>query len=105
MKNIEISPLGTLSDGRCVMGYTLQNEAGMRVLISDLGGTIWQLHVPDRDGNFADVVCGYDDPKALEASEGYLGALIGRFGNRIGGAAFEIDGKRYDLYANDNANH
>lgn len=105
MKQIEICSLGSLSDGRLVTGYWLENDAGMRVLISDLGGTIWQLHVPDRNGNFADVVCGYDDPKALEASEGYIGALIGRFGNRIGGAVFEIDGKRYPLYANNNANH
>ena len=105
MKYIEIQSLGTLSDGRAVTGYWLTNPAGMRVLISDLGGTIWQLHAPDRDGNFADVVCGYDNPRALEASEGYIGALIGRFGNRIGGAAFDLEGKHYTLFANNNANH
>lgn len=105
MKNIEICSLGTLSDGREVTGYTLYNAAGMRVLISDFGGTIWQLHVPDRNGVFADVVCGYDHPRTLEASEGYVGALIGRFGNRIAGAAFDIDGIRYNLNANDHNNH
>lgn len=105
MKNIEIQSLGTLSDGRAVTGYWLTNPCGMRVLISDFGGTIWQLHAPDRNGIFADVVCGYDDPKALEASEGYLGALIGRYGNRIGGASFDCEGKHYALYANDNDNH
>ena len=105
MKYIKIVPLGTLSDGRSVTGYCLTNEAGMRVLISDFGGTIWQLHVPDRNGAFADVVCGYDDPRALEASDGYIGALIGRFGNRISGAAFDFDSEHYTLYANDNDNH
>lgn len=105
MSQIEICSLGSLSDGRLVTGYWLQNEAGMRVLISDLGGTILQLIVPDRDGNFADVVCGYDDMAALEASEGYVGALIGRFGNRIGGASFQLDGKTYRLYPNDKGNH
>ena len=105
MKNIEIVSLGSLSDGREVTGYWLTNEGGMRVLISDFGGTIWQLHAPDRCGNFADVVCGYDDPQTLEASEGYIGALIGRFGNRIGGATFECEWKSYTLFANNNANH
>lgn len=105
MKYIEIVSLGTLADGRKVTGYWLSNQAGMRALISDFGGTIWQLHAPDRNGAFADVVCGYDDPQALEASEGYIGALIGRFGNRIGSATFECEGKTYTLFANNNANH
>ncbi len=105
MKNIEIQPLGTLLDERKVTGYWLTNSSGMRVLISDFGGVIWQMHVPDRDGKFADVVCGYDDARALEASDGYVGALIGRFGNRIGGASFDLDGKTYTLYPNDKGNH
>ena len=105
MKNIEIVALGMLSDGRQVTGYRLCNSSGMQVLVSDLGGTIWQMIVPDRNGEFADVVCGYDDVRALENSEGYLGALIGRFGNRIGGASFDLDGKTYKLYPNDNGNH
>ena len=105
MKNIEVQVLGSLSDGRVVTGYWLSNSFGMKVLISDFGGTIWQLHVPDRNGDLADVVCGYDNVSDLENSEGYLGALIGRFGNRIGGASFELDGQTYSLYANDHSNH
>ncbi len=105
MKHIQTSLLGMSCAGKPVTGYTLQNETGMKVLISDLGGTIWQLYAPDHDGNFADVVCGYDSVEALEASEGYVGALIGRFGNRIAKASFELDGKAYFLYANDNGNH
>ncbi len=105
MNNIEMIFLGALKDGRKVTGYWLKNASGMRVLISDLGGTIWQLFAPDRDGVFADVVCGYDDPAALYASEGYLGALIGRWGNRIGGACFDLNGIIYSLAKNDNDNH
>lgn len=105
MKNIQIMSLGKTKDGLPVTGYMMRNQNGMKVLISDFGGTIWQLHVPDRNGNFADVVCGYDSVEALEASEGYIGALIGRWGNRIADAAFELDGKTYRLYANDNQNH
>ncbi len=105
MKNIEITKLGRTAQGLEVTGYWLNNPKGMKVLISDLGGTIWQLHAPDRKGEFADVVCGYDTVEALEASEGYLGALIGRWGNRIANANFDLDGKTYTLYANNNGNH
>lgn len=105
MKNIEMISLGKTSSGESVTGYMLQNEAGMRVMISDLGGTIWQLYAPDRNGQLADVVCGYDTVEALEASSGYLGALIGRCGNRIANATFDLEGKTYTLYANNNGNH
>lgn len=98
-------PLGHTADGKPVTGYVLQNEGGMRVMISDFGGVIWQLLAPDRGGHLADVVCGYDSVAALEASEGYLGALIGRWGNRIANASFTLDGVRYDLYKNDGDNH
>ena len=105
MKYIETMALGKTESGLPVTGYMLSNDAGMRVLISDFGGTIWQLHAPDRKGEFADVVCGYDTVEALEASEGYIGALIGRWGNRIANATFDLDGKTYTLYANNNGNH
>ena len=105
MKNIEVVSLGKTSEGSDVTGYMLKNEAGLRVLISDLGGTIWQLHAPDRNGNFADVVCGYDNVQAMQASSGYVGALIGRCGNRIANATFDLEGKTYTLYANNNGNH
>lgn len=105
MKNIQTMPLGKTAAGLPVTGYMMSNEAGMKVLISDLGGTIWQLHAPDRNGVFADVVCGYDTVEALEASSGYIGALIGRWGNRIANATFDLDGKTYTLYANNNGNH
>ena len=105
MKNIEIVSLGKTNDGQSVTGYMLQNEAGMKVLISDLGGTICQLHAPDRNGQLADVVCGYDSVEAQQASSGYVGSLIGRYGNRIANATFDLEGKTYTLYANNNGNH
>ena len=105
MNHIETMSLGKTQSGLPVTGYMLSNEAGMHILISDFGGTIWQLHVPDRNSEFADVVCGYDSIEALEASDGYLGALVGRFANRIANATFELDGETYTLYANNNGNH
>lgn len=105
MKNIEIMPLGKTNEGLDVTGYMLSNKAGMKVLISDFGGVIWQIHAPDRNGVFADVVCGYDNMQDLQASGGYIGALIGRWGNRIANATFDLDGKTYTLYANNNGNH
>ena len=105
MKHVLIQPLGSLSDDRQVTGYELIGTGGMRVLISDFGGTIWKMMVPDRAGNLADVVCGYDDVRALEASTGYLGALIGRWANRIGDSRFTLDGVEYPLFANNGKNH
>ena len=105
MKNIQVMPLGKTAAGLPVTGYMMQNEAGMKVLISDLGGTICQIYAPDRDGKFADVVCGYDSVEAQEASAGYIGALIGRWGNRIAKATFDLDGKTYNLFVNNHSNH
>ncbi len=96
---------GYLSDGREVFRYTLINDKAS-VSILNLGGIIQSLVVPDRNGNKTDVVLGYDDVSGCEKWRGnYFGALIGRFGNRIGGAHFTLNGKEYTLFANDGENH
>lgn len=105
MHKIERKELGKLQTGETVTGYTLYGDRGMRVTISDFGGTIWELVVPDRDGKLADVTLGYDSVKNLESSDRYLSTLIGRWANRIGGAEITIDGKKYALPANDGRNH
>jgi aldose 1-epimerase len=97
--------MGKTADGREVTGYTLYGKNGMRVTISDFGGVIWSLMVPDCEGRLTDVVAGYDSVADLEASEGYLGALIGRFGNRIAKGHFTLDGTEYTLAQNDGNNH
>ncbi len=100
------SPFGQLPDGREATLYTLTNANGMIVKVSDLGGVITEIHVPDRDGVMADVCHGYDDaaPYAGGGSN-YFGALVGRYGNRIANASFTLDGEIHNLDLNDGANH
>jgi len=80
--------------------FTLTNGHGMRVDISNYGATIVRLWVPDREGDLADVVLGYDDLVSYEAGKAYYGAVVGRFGNRIAGGRFSLEGKDYALPVN-----
>ncbi len=103
---IEKQYFGTLEDGRAVYSYTLINKNGMKARIADYGGTILGILVPDREGRFTDVIGGYDSIYDYVHASGYQGALIGRFGNRIAGGKFRLDGKDYSLYLNNNGvNH
>lgn len=102
---IEKKIFGRLESGENASVYTLVNANGMTVRISDYGGTVLQLLVPDRQGNLADVVGGYDDLSDYVHADGYQGALIGRIGNRICAGKFTLDGKEYSLYLNNNGNH
>lgn len=84
--------------------YTLENKNGMKVSISDLGATIQSIIVKNKNGGFTDVVLGYDTPEEYLANDGFLGAFVGRYANRIGGARFVLNGKEYKLTANDGEN-
>ena len=81
--NVEKKLFGKLADGREVDAYTLKNKNGMSVKIITYGGAIAEIKVPDRSGCFTDVVGGYDCIESYVGGDGYQGALIGRFGNRI----------------------
>ena len=96
---------GKLACGAPVYRYTMSNENGMRVAILNFGGAIQSLVVPDREGKLADVVGGYDSVKSYVEGDGYQGALIGRFGNRIAKGKFTLEGKEYTLFINNNSNH
>ena len=96
---------GILPDGRPVHRYTMQNHNGMSVSVLDLGGAIQQILVPDRNGRFDDVVCGYDNVTDYYYGDGYQGALIGRWGNRIARGKFTLEGKEYSLFINNGENH
>ena len=85
--------------------YTLENENGMSVVISNFGATILSINVPDKNGEVADVICGYDDLQSYIDADGYQGAIIGRVGNRICRGKFELDGVQYDMYINNGPNH
>ena len=84
--------------------YTLENKNGMKVSITDLGATIQSMLVKNKNGGFTDVVLGYDTPEEYLSNDGFVGAFVGRYANRIGGARFELNGVEYKLCANDGEN-
>ena len=85
--------------------FHLQNANGMAVKISNLGGIIMSVTVPDRDGHREDVVLGFDDVSNYRQNGPYFGAIIGRYGNRIANSRFSLDGKEYQLEANSGHHH
>ncbi len=102
--SISTFSFGQLSDGTEVTAYRIENRAGASVTLIDYGAAIQSLKVPDRHENLTDVVLGYDTAAEYEANDGFLGATIGRVGNRIGGASFYLNGTVYPLAKNDNEN-
>lgn len=99
------APFGILPDGVHVSVFTLTNRQGMQVKVLDFGAIISEIHVPDRDGTFADVVLGFERLEPYLANSAFLGAVIGRFGNRIAQGRFSLDGKDYQLAVNNAPNH
>ncbi|PYU15071.1 MAG: galactose-1-epimerase [Acidobacteria bacterium] len=98
------SPFGKAPDGEEVDLYTLTNKNGAEAAITTYGGSVVWLKVPDRDGKLGDVVLGFDSVDGYVSNTSYLGALIGRYGNRIGHAEFKLDGKTYTLAKNNGEN-
>lgn len=99
-----VKTFGTTSKGEEAKLYTLKNEF-ITATVTDYGANLVSLLVKDKDGNDVDVVLGYDDAAGYETGNVFFGAPVGRNGNRIGGASFEIDGVTYDLAQNDNGNN
>ncbi len=102
--SIKVENAGVLASGDSVKVYTLKNAAGMEVSIMDLGGTITKWTAPDKDGKFADITLGSNTPQDYLTTTKYLGALIGRFGNRIAKGKFSLDGIEYTLPVNNGPN-
>lgn len=84
--------------------YVLTNDRGMEVCITNYGGRIVSVMVPDKNGKMTDVVLGYDKISDYLASDGNFGAIIGRYGNRIANASFSLDSVTYTLPKNDETN-
>ncbi len=97
--------IDTQNEKTDVYSYTMKNNNGMQVKILSYGGIIAELKVADRNGCFTDIVGGYDCIDSYVRADGYQGALIGRFGNRINKGKFALDGKEYSLFTNDKSNH
>lgn len=91
---------GTLADGTEASLYTI-TSGPITAVISDYGATLVKLFVPDAMGKPADVVLGFDDPNQYTASTSFMGAVVGRNANRIGGAGFDLNGRHFALDAND----
>ena len=102
---VRFSEFGTLADGRSVTAATLTNKAGASMTVLDYGATVQSLCIPGRDGSPVDVVLGYDTVEEYVQHTEFLGATIGRVGNRIGKAEFSLNGTTYRLFKNDGENH
>lgn len=102
---IQVKPWGKV-DGKPVSLYTLKNSSGMEVTITNYGGTVTQLLVPDRKKKMGDVVLGFDDIEGYTAktNTGYFGALIGRYANRLARGTFQLDGNEYHIPTNEGGN-
>ena len=95
---------GSLPDGTPVERIWLRGAHGFRLAIVTFGAAVQALHVPDREGRCADVVLGHDDLAAYLARRSLFGATVGRCANRIAGAAFMLDGRRFQLPPNNGPN-
>jgi aldose 1-epimerase len=95
---------GATPEGSPVHLYALTNSHGMQAKVSNFGGVLQSLFVPDRQGRLEDVVLGFDSLEPYFTNKPYYGAIIGRFGNRIAEGKFTLDGHEYTLAKNSGAN-
>jgi aldose 1-epimerase len=95
---------GTLPDSRAVDLYTLKNRNGVEVTITNYGGIVTSVKTPDRAGKMTDIVHGFESLEGYLKPHPYFGAIIGRYGNRIGKGEFTLDGKKYTLAKNNGPN-
>ncbi|HEU4835475.1 MAG TPA: aldose epimerase family protein [Pyrinomonadaceae bacterium] len=97
---------GKTADGQNIDLYMLRNTRGVEATITNYGGILVSLKVPDRNGKFDDVVLGFNDlDNYLTKNDPYLGAIIGRYGNRIAKGRFTLNGTEYKLAVNNGENH
>jgi aldose 1-epimerase len=102
---VQKAPFGQMPDGTLVDIYTLRNGQGMEATIIPYGGIVTTLKVPDKNGQFDDVVLGHDTLAAYLANVHYFGGLIGRYGNRIAKGRFTLGGRSHKLATNHSLNH
>ena len=101
--SVSMKRFGELLDGEAVHLYTLKNANGMTADISNYGGIITRLLVPDRLGRVEDVVLGYDNLESYLGVSPYFGCVVGVYGNRIKDGKFELDGNQYQVTTNSEA--
>ena len=102
---VETTMFGRLSVKEEAQLFTIQNSKGTTVKISNWGGTIVSILVPDKKGRMKDIVLGFDSLEEYMSDHPYIGTLIGRYANRISKGKFVLDGKEYQLAQNSGVNH
>src|SRR6187551_3649184 len=85
--------------------FTIKNMNGLQMAVTNLGGKVMSMMIPDKHGKLDDIVLGYDTPEEYINGSLYFGAIIGRVGNRIANGKFSLDGKEYQLPVNNGVNH
>lgn len=95
---------GETEDSQQADIYNLKNANGVEVRITNYGGIVVSLMVPDKNGTMGDIVLGFDDLQGYLGDDPYFGAIVGRYGNRIRNAQFTLDGTTYQLPVNNNDN-
>lgn len=99
---IKMSDFGCLSDGRKIEMYTIENSIGTSASVITYGATLASVNVSDKNGDFSDVIVGFDDLEGFVERTDYQGVIVGPYANRIGNSEFSIDGKKYKLIPNEN---
>jgi len=101
--SIHVSPYGAI-DNQDIHLFTLTNTLGMVVTITNYGGIVTSIQIPDKDGNLGEVTLGFDDLDSYLDGHPYFGSIVGRYGNRIARGSFELDGETYTLARNNGEN-
>ena len=103
--NITKRSFGTLPDGREALLFSLSNDSGMEVDITNFGGIVTAIRIPDRRKQPGDIVLGFDNLEDYLGEHPYFGAVVGRYANRIDKGKFVLEGKEYSLVQNNGPNH
>ena len=104
LQAITSEDFGQTADSVQVKQFTLTNKNGLEMKVMTYGAIITSLKTPDKDGKLEDIVLGHDNIEGYIKNDPYLGAVVGRYGNRIANAKFSIDGTEYKLAANNGKN-
>jgi aldose 1-epimerase len=104
-KSIKQSAFGKTPDGKEILLYVLTNKEGLEAAVSNFGGDLVSLKVPDRSGKLGDIVLGYDTLDGYVNDKNFFGGTIGRYGNRIAQGKFSVNGVTYTLVRNNGENH
>ncbi len=105
MMSLDEKIFGQMPDGAPVRIYTLKNQNGVVVKITEYGAIITEIHAPDRQGKTGDVVLGFDNLDRYRRGHPFFGAIAGRVANRIANGRFTLEGKEYTLAKNNGPNH